>query len=249
MAALYFVWLGSGRSRRRKVGLEGRLIDQAGQAGLPVPPGAILLDEFYRVCLEKGLAETAGNGIIVPDPTLIYNTLFYSVRLPQIERTFAVVPISPAGDSARGPIHGIVDRFNVNPGRPDELAKALATAWASFPVRSDDVRRDLLLIEEVGAEHHGRAWLHDEGREEQMKVHVEHGQGGSPRSPLMWHGINSLEEALAPFARRLMMLVRGVRRTLGRGDWEIEWADDGLICRLLWIGPSATSPSGDIASP
>ena len=53
-----------------------------------------------------------------------------------------------------------------------------------------------------------------------------------------------------PFARRLQLLLRGVRRTFGpgnsatdwRGDWDIEWADDGEVCWLVQIRP-ATRPT------
>jgi hypothetical protein len=38
-----------------------------------------------------------------------------------------------------------------------------------------------------------------------------------------------------PFARRLQKLLRGVRRSFGKGDWRIDWVDDGEICRLLQI--------------
>ena len=40
---------------------------------------------------------------------------------------------------------------------------------------------------------------------------------------------------MPPFARRLQKLLRGVRRTFGRGDWCIEWADDGEICWLVQV--------------
>jgi hypothetical protein len=32
-------------------------------------------------------------------------------------------------------------------------------------------------------------------------------------------------------------LLRGVRRSLGQGDWQIVWADDGHICRLRAVYP------------
>jgi hypothetical protein len=35
------------------------------------------------------------------------------------------------------------------------------------------------------------------------------------------------------------MLLGGVRRTFGRGDWSIKWADDGRICWLLEVTPLA----------
>ena len=41
------------------------------------------------------------------------------------------------------------------------------------------------------------------------------------------------DDSSSPYARRLRMLLRGLRRTFGDVGWEIEWLDDGRIC-WLW---------------
>ncbi len=46
----------------------------------------------------------------------------------------------------------------------------------------------------------------------------------------------------SPFALRLQRLLHDVRRTFGLGDWDIEWADDGIRCWLVQIRP-ITRPS------
>jgi rifampicin phosphotransferase len=50
------------------------------------------------------------------------------------------------------------------------------------------------------------------------------------------------DENLPGFARRLQMLLRGVRRTFGRGAWRVEWADDGEVCWLLQVNPLPDPP-------
>jgi hypothetical protein len=35
--------------------------------------------------------------------------------------------------------------------------------------------------------------------------------------------------------QRLQQLLRGVRRTFGQGNWQIDWLDDGRICWLIQI--------------
>ena len=92
MASSLFIWLGSGRARRRRIGHKGRLLDEAARAGLPVPAGAILTDELLRVFVEKGLVENYDGRLIAPDPELLHNTLFFTVGLPRLDRPGALRP-------------------------------------------------------------------------------------------------------------------------------------------------------------
>lgn len=235
MSVAYFVWIGSGRARKRPVGLEGRLLDQAAHAGLPVPPGAILLDEFYRVCLDNGLAETRDGHAIIPDAELLVNTLFHSARLPSFERPIAVWRISPLGIKEALPPFDHPARFPVDPRRTEALADALSAAWSWLEARPQD-RRDLLLVEQVGAVQFGLAHLREGKDNDTVEVC---GRGSSTSTLLLpvLRGWKAPDDALPPFARRLQMLLRGVRRTFGSGDWEIEWADDNQICRLTRAFP------------
>lgn len=233
MAEIYFVWLGSGRAKRRRVGPEGQLLDQAAKAGLPVAPGAILLDEFYRVCLEKGLAEMLGGRLIIPDPELLHATLFYSARLPRFERPVAANLIVPADiDEDALPTESFQSLI-IDAGRPDELARALAVAWKAAD--HNDARRDVLLIEEIAAEHSGRACMGVDQREHQIERDGRDDSEQASFSLPVLTGWQKPDEELPPYARRLQMLLRGVRRTFGRGEWVVEWADDGDICRLRRI--------------
>ena len=233
MTAMYFVWLGSGRAKRRHVDPEGQLLDQAAKAGLPVAPGAILLDEFYRVCLEKSLLEVSNGRVNIPDAELLHGTLFHSVRLPRFERQVGVSLIPTGVDE----IHKSDEprrQHIIDTARPDELARALATSWNNAAHRPDEARRDLLLVEEIAAEYSGRAFLSNEQREDRVEYSDGDTRGLTLALPVLT-GWRKPGEDLPHFARRLQMLLRGVRRTFGQGEWVIEWADDGRVCSLTRI--------------
>lgn len=238
MSVMYFVWLGSGRAKRRHVDLEGRLLDQAAKAGLPVAPGAILLDEFYRVCLKERLVEIYDGRHIIPDAELLHATLFYSARLPRFEHPIATSLVTGGGGVAGAsvtPRH----RSVIDAGQPGQLAGALAVAWDGVSARGDGARRDVLLLEEIAAEHSGRARLRDGEGEDHIEGYGEDANGTNFALPVLT-GWRKPDEALPPYAQRLQMLLRGVRHTFGRGDWAVEWADDGQICRLRCIMPLET---------
>lgn len=233
MTAMYFVWLGSGRAKRRHVSSEGQLLDQAAKAGLPVALGAILLDEFYRVCLEKALIEVTNGRVNIPDAELLHGTLFHSVRLPRFERQVGISLIPTDMDEAQDPDEPR-HRYIIDADRPDELARALATTWNAAAHRPAEARRDLLLIEEYTSEQNGRAFISDEQGEDRVEYSNGDTSGLTLALPVLT-GWRKPGENLPPFARRLQMLLRGVRRTFGQGEWVIEWADDGRVCSLTRI--------------
>jgi hypothetical protein len=43
---------------------------------------------------------------------------------------------------------------------------------------------------------------------------------------------------LPPWGMRLSRLLRAVRAVVGERAGTVEWADDGRVCRLLWLSPS-----------
>ena len=47
--------------------------------------------------------------------------------------------------------------------------------------------------------------------------------------------IPQVDQSLPIYVQRLQYLLSGIRRTLGKGDWTIEWIDDGEICWLVQI--------------
>lgn len=221
-----FVWLGSGRARKRHVGEKGRFLDEAARAGLPVPAGAVLLDEFYRFCLEHDLARLAGERLVIPDVELWHNTLFHSVRLPPFARTAAV---RPAGSGIDGPVlSGPVARLWVDLSDPIAAAGAVSAVWTAVH-RPQPARADVLIMEMVTAEHTGQVRLGENDTDEVIVTSPSAATFAVPR--LLPR--RAPDERLFPFARRLQMLLRGIRRTFGPVVREIEWADDGAICYLI----------------
>ena len=77
-----FIWLGSGRAKKRNVPRKGWLLDQAANSGLPVPQGGILLDEFFHICLKEGVVKIGDARMKVPDPVWLHEVLFRDVRFP-----------------------------------------------------------------------------------------------------------------------------------------------------------------------
>ena len=223
MVSPLFIWLGAGRARRRQVAQRGQLVDQAARAGLPVPPGAILLDELLRVFLDKQLIEHQGDRLVIPDPELFYNTLFYTVRLPPFERP---VFLGPAFDPNP---NLIPERGPVDFGDNTATAAALSALWSDMK-RALVRRADVMILEQVAAAHAGVVVTSDTFDEATLTISVA---ADLPTRLPRLSGWAPPDHALPPYAQRLQMLLRGVRRTFGPGTWQIEWADDGHICYLI----------------
>lgn len=229
MASPLFIWLGAGRARRRHVAQRGQMLDQAARSGLPVPPGAILLDELLRTFIDKGLVESQGNRLLIPDSELFHNTLFYSVRLPPFKRPVLVRPAC-AAVPATLPDYGPIDL-----GDNIATAAVLSAIWTDISRTSID-RADVIVIEQVAANHAGVALTNDTADEVTLALGEAADQPTSLPRLSSWSAPDS---ALPPFFRRLQMLLRGARRTFGPGRWQIEWADDGQICYLIGVAEAS----------
>lgn len=237
MAAPLFIWLGSGRARRRRVHPKGQFLDRAAQAGLPVPTGAILLDELYRVFLDKDLAHSDNGRITISDPELMHNTLFYSVRLPSFERPAAIRTAFASGGQPTPP------RLNVNMNDAGAVASALSALWTAAAQAGGETRADVLVMDMVTAEHGGAAISRQDAPADETLLT---GGTGYKASPLVLPRLGRWTIAtgeLSPYARRLQMLLRGVRRTFGQGDWQIDWLDDGRICYLIQVSRPGPAPA------
>lgn len=226
MATTTFIWLGSGRAKRRGVGPKGLYLDQAAKAGLPVPAGAILLDELYRIFVEKGVAVERDGRVIVPDHELLFNTLYYSARLPRFLRPAAV-------RAGFGDYYAPPARLGVDMNDATAVAAALAAIWSA--ASRSTTRADILVMDMVASAHAGTAVTRQGTAEDVVTT-----TGGPPGEQV---GLSQLRgwagpaESEPPHLRRLQMLLRGVRRTFGRGEWQINWIDDGQICYLIQVMP------------
>ncbi len=224
-----FIWLGSGRARRRRVGAPALWLDRAANAGLPVPPGAVVLDEFRRCALDLGLALESSGRVLIPDAELWHNTLLDSAHLPRFRRPVSVYPI-PADDAAEpAPIAHTVDF-----GDAHAAARAVAAAWSGAGAG----RRDTLIIETIAAAATGTA-MTTAGNDAPNDIVTRDGDTFSLPQLRSWRGS---DKARPPYARRLQQLLRGARRTLGPGEWRIHWADDGHICWLVLVAAAGEQP-------
>lgn len=241
-----FVWLGSGRAKRRRVGEKGRLLDEAARAGLPVPAGAVLLDEFFQLALKERLAVRDAGHLWIPDPELLHNTLFLSVRLPEFDRPVAVrAAFSVEQDGQRRSAGGVAPCLGVRLSEPQATARALESIWSAALSPEPTARRDVLLIEMVDEAVSGNVTSY--ALAEQDSVTCSAAGNASVREIVLprlrpWR---RAAEDLPPFAQRLQMLLRGLRRTLGDGDWVVDWIDDGRIC---WLTQArlAANPVGEL---
>jgi pyruvate,water dikinase len=236
MAKAMFVWLGSGRARKQGVSQKGQLMDRAARAGLPVPAGAILLDPFYRLAIAENMARVEQERVTIVDPELLHNTLRYSVRLPRFDHPITVSPLFDEDEWYDSPLNGNETDF----GNARDLARVLAQVWTAYHKNKPVARYDVLLMEKVEPNQSGVVISRDDDEFDSMIL------DGSP--------VNELDQRIPkgidlprlqrfqlpksnrlPFERRLQMLLGGVRRTFGAGDWRIDWADDGHICWLLMV--------------
>lgn len=224
MSTPLFIWLGSGRARRRGVGPAARLLDQAANAGLPVPAGAVLLDEFFRAALQSDLARQTDERVTIPDPELWHNTIYYSLRLPRFRRRVALVPV--IADGAPRAQAATCQELDFNDATA--AARAFEEAWSTIPAMT---RHDVLVIEAIAAERTGTATTTTEATTDRVTLTDT---GALLMLPQL-QGRGGPDSLQPPFARRLQQLLRGTRRTLGPGSWQVAWADDGRICWLTLI--------------
>ncbi len=236
MNNLHFVWLGSGRTRKFDLTDKPRLLDKAARAGLPVPNGGLLLDLFFWLAWEEGLAREENGAVVIPDPAALLDLLYKTVRFPRLDKPLAVRSCFP--DSIPGQVY-----LNVRPDDAKALSRALSQIWTAVPPHKD-FSRDVLLMEMVNTQTAGAAVTDSSADSDQYSVFsgqysvfsgqwsVVSGQWSAlPRAG--WFGRSKGD--LPDYGRRLQKLLGGARRTLGKGKWEVTWGDDGRICWILQI--------------
>jgi hypothetical protein len=219
-----FIWLGAGRAKKRSVARRGRLLDNVACAGLPVPNGGILLDELFRIFLHEGVVNQAGNSVTVPDPVWLLEVLYRDVGFPRLHAAADICTILPDGED--GPY---LQSSGVDLENAGESAAALCRAW-SYPAESPDFRRDVLVRKQIQAQVKGRALSPADGASDRICSPA----GDSVETvtvPRLGRWQRPSAE-IPSYVGRLQQLLRGVRRTLGEGDWDFDWVDDGEIC---WI--------------
>lgn len=211
-----FIWLGSGRAKKWDVAPKGRHLDQAAKAGLPVPPGAILLDELFQLLLNEGVVVMDNGRITTPDLNWLHETIYQSVRFPHLDkpvavRTTSTIPITP--------------HLDVDFADPVQLSHSLCEVWSQLTGRRDVLVMEMKNIAVMGTAVTAHPHDHD-------TIHIPN------KSPLSLPQLSRWQHPPADspaHLQRLQQLLRGVRRTFGTGEWQIDWLDDGRICWLIQI--------------
>jgi len=235
-----------------------RLHDAAG-AGLPVPRGAIVPDEAFAP-LRHGAAgapraRLAALGLAASGDRGRGGLLEVPARVA-VRSAFAGEDAEGAAQAGR-----YTSLLDVDGADPAALLAAIEEVRASGrgQVRASGGgqgpasggggaprRRDVLLVAMVPARHAGVAATEADHLDDVvawtdgLADRLLAGRVTGRRSLL--ERLEPFERPRAPagappFAARLARLLRGVRLVLGRGDWDVEWADDGRTCWLVQVRP------------
>ena len=224
MKQTFFVWLGSNRARKQGVGEKGVLLDRATRARLPVPSGGILLDRFCKGALADGLLVKEKGRIICPDPDLLHEALYQAARFPKLAKPVTVRPLFVVEDGRFSPRH------NIHFTEPSELARSLCEVYSAAHPESE--RWDVVVMEMVEVAASGTAVTRTTPAIDTITCNEQSLTLPHPGS------FQAVTQDVSPVAQRLQKLLRGVRRTFGKGEWTVDWADDGEVCWVLGLGES-----------
>lgn len=210
----YFAWLGSKRAAKRGVAEPACLLDKAAHAKLPVPAGGVLLHRFFELALAEGAIKQEDEKITAVSPQILHQLLYGVARFPKLEESVAIRPLlGNQFGSTQQPIQMLNSKV---------LADSLYEGW-----QQQTEQRDLLIMTLPKTVMMGTAVSPPLSQTDQITTEVE--TFGMP-CLVRWQRPDG---SLPPYAQRLQMLLRGIRRTFGDVGWEIEWRDDGEIC-WLW---------------
>ena len=232
MSDYFFVWLGSGRTRKIK-GISQKCIflDRALRAGLPVPGGSILLDWFFQLAVEEGVVIVQDSGVCIDKPVALADLLYTAVRHPRFDQPAAIrTAFTPALPKS-------IVELNCDLNDPQVLANVLRQAWTAVSPTDETIRRDLILMKMVDVVTEGTAVLSPDQQSDNTTILNQ--ADTLPIPPLKRWGRS--DENLPEYGRRLQKLLRGVRRTFGDKVGEVVWADDGRICWILQLSETGSN--------
>lgn len=225
---------------------------------MPVPESCVVLDEFYRHAIETGLAKIENGEVLVPDPRAFMD----SVELPPITGRVAVRSAFTAEDRTDSTYTGRfetvlnvpIESFSISPSRvcdPRPLANAIAKVWTSGLKGDVTGRMDVLVMRMVDARYSGVAFTEVDYEDDLVNytdgLANEMLAGRKPGKTLELAKLQPLEtpskeHVNLPFVPRLQVLLRSIRLALGKGNWDVEWADDGDKTWIIQIRP-ITAPT------
>lgn len=209
------------------------MLDLGARGGLPVPQGGILQDEFFRICLNEGLVELVGERVVVPDPVWLFEVLYRDIRFPRLKGSVALRSATAAAAGTKGLNHSQLD---IDPDHPQQMAHALRKIWSALEPTNESVQMDVVVMLMVDTQTRGTAGsLQDNDVDETTFTTEAPALNPEPLSLPRLRTFGKPTPELPLFARRLQRLLAGVRRTFGRGDYVVDWVDDGQICWLIQI--------------
>ena len=232
-----FIWLGADRARKWSVGDKALLLDKAAHAGLPVPNGAILLDELFHLFVQEGVVAMNGTAVTDCDADWLYESLYDGIRFPRFDQPVILRAAFSALAHEQMPIASAA-KAHVDLNAPDELARALCSVWSVSPNSEIAFRRDVLVMEMVEGKVGGTAVTTKLSAGVTTKDTVTDQittSDGSLEIPQLTGFFPRTDSSLPPYAQRLQKLLRGIRRTFGQGSWQIDWLDDGEICWVVKV--------------
>jgi rifampicin phosphotransferase len=237
MTTPLLVHLGSGEVSRLGVGNKAALIDRCRAAGISVPQGFVILDgpSVGQFDDTATTANTTAN-------TATASAAEVRLAARNLREPLAVRSAFSAEDGSGTALAGMFSSvLHVTHNAVEHAigtVRSSGDAFASAHTSSDaPFRRDILVMEQVAAQHAGVAfsepgWLSD-------IVNVTDGLADR----LVSGDVEGERIELSRFSTetgwqgRLIELLTAVRHELGDHPWDLEWADDGMTCWLVQVRP------------
>ncbi len=223
-----------------------------------VPAGGVILDEFFRHATSAGLARIDGKRVVIDDAKAFMD----AIELPPISGRVAVRSAFTGEDAAAMSLAGKfasvldvpIESYDISPSRvrdPKPLARAIAEVWSSGLAGAAFGRLDVLVMEMVEPKYSGVAFTETDYEDDLVNytegLAADMLAGKTDAQSLELPRLLSLEfpsrdhHNLA-FASRLQMLLRSIRLGMGKGSWDVEWADDGVDIWVIQVRP-ITAPT------
>lgn len=239
---------GTGKAARRGLSEKIVMLDRARRRGIAVPDAHILLDDAWRFVQQQELI-IRRDGMVAPrnvDEFLHALQIFHSMSDLASRVTVRPLFVRDSEHEIQQPT--MVSKLRVDRRDPQALATAICAVWAAAVPLQAHVRRDVLLMSMVDAQHAGMA-VSEPAYEDDLvnftagsgeQLARGHSAGITLTLPRVMRG--EAPNASLPFAQRLQQLLRQIRVVFGDTPWELEWADDGTTCWLLHMRPMVQSP-------
>lgn len=239
---------GSGQAVRRGLADKIVILDRARRRGIAVPNALVLLDDAWRFAQHQELIITRDGILSARNVDEFLQALGIFHGLSELAPRVAVRPlfVRDSEHEIRQPT--MISKLRVDRRDPHALVTAICAEWAAALPLAANVRRDVLIMSMIDAQHAGMAVSEPAFEDDLVNFVAGSGEqlarGHVAGISLSLPRIMRSEPANAslPFAQRLQQLLRQIRTVFGDQPWELEWADDGNVCYLIHLRPVVQSP-------